>query len=91
MNGEHGVLALRPAFARVTRPIHEANGLPNEAYTSEDYARSERDRLLAHTWMCVGVGHQVPKPGDARPVTILGLPLLLLRDRAGEVRVFHNV
>ncbi len=91
MNGEHGVQALGPAFARVTRPIQEANGLPNEAYTSDDYARSERDRLLARTWMCVGVGHQVPKPGDARPVTILGLPLLLLRDRAGEIRVFHNV
>ncbi len=91
MGNVHAIQHLEPAFARVDRPIHEANGLPNEAYTSEDYARDERDGLLARTWMCVGVGHQVPKPGDLRPVTILGLPLLLLRDRAGEIRVFHNV
>lgn len=82
---------LAPAFERVGRPIGEARGLPSEAYTSEAFARFERDRLLAETWMCVGVGQHVPNPGDLRPVTILGLPLLLLRDRAGEIRVFHNV
>ena len=82
---------LGPALRRVDRPIQEASGLPNQAYTSEDFARYERDQLLANTWMCVGVGHHVPNPGDLRPVKILGLPLLLLRDRAGEIQVFHNV
>ncbi len=82
---------LGPALRRVDRPIQEASGLPNQAYTSEDFARYERDQLLANTWMCVGVGHHVPNPGDLRPVKILGLPLLLLRDRTGEIRVFHNV
>jgi choline monooxygenase len=82
---------LAPALQRVDRPIEEASGLPNQAYTSEDFARYERDHLLAKTWMCVGVGHHVPNPGDLRPVKFLGLPLLLLRDRAGEIRVFHNV
>ena len=75
----------------VDRPIAEAKGLPNEIYLSEDLAGFERDRLLARTWTCIGVGAQVPNPGDVRPVKLLGLPLLLLRDLAGEIRVFHNV
>ncbi len=79
------------ALSRVDRPIVEASGLPNEAYTSEDFARFERDHLLAKTWLCVGVGHHVPGPGDVRPVKILGLPLLLLRDLNGDIKVFHNV
>ena len=79
------------ALERVLRPIAAATGLPNEAYTSNDYARLERDHLLAGTWTCIGVGAQVPMPGDVRPVDLLGLPLLVLRDQDGELRVFHNV
>lgn len=79
------------SLRQVARPIAEARGLTSDAYTSEDFARHERDHVLARTWTCVGVGAQVPEPGDMRPVSILGLPLLLLRDLAGEIKVFHNV
>src|SRR3546814_3617592 len=51
----------------------------------------ERDEVLARTWTCIGVGAWVPQPGDLRPVQLQGLPLLLLRDAAGGLRVFHNV
>ncbi|NNG04063.1 MAG: Rieske 2Fe-2S domain-containing protein [Inquilinus sp.] len=76
---------------RVLRPIAEASGLPNEAYVSAEYAVLERDRVLARGWTCIGTGAQVPAPGDLRPLTLAGLPLLLLRDREGTLRVFHNV
>ena len=79
------------SLARVARPIAEASGLPNEAYTSEDFARFERDRLLGRGWMAIGVGRQVPEPGDICPVTLQGLPLIIVRDRDRQVRVFHNV
>ena len=78
-------------FDRVLRPIAEATGLPNEAYMSDDYAGLERDHLLAATWLGIGTASSVPNPGDMVPVTVLGVPLLLLRDSDGTVRVFHNV
>ncbi len=78
-------------LAPVMNPIESAHGLPNEAYVSEQFARLERDRLLARSWTCIGVASEVPEPGDVKPVTLLGLPLILLRDRAGAIRVFHNV
>ena len=75
----------------INRPTVEAAGLPNEAYTSESFLALERDRLFASTWTCIGQACTVPAPGDARPVDFLGQPMLLVRDEAGQVRVFHNV
>jgi choline monooxygenase len=81
----------RHILESVDKPIAEASGLPNEVYVDPSFAQDERDQLLARTWTCVGVGAHVPRPGDLRPVRILGLPLLLVRDLKGEIRVFHNV
>jgi len=83
--------AKRGALQNVLRPIAEAGGLPNETYTSERFAVAERDAVLARTWTCIGVGAWVPEPGDLKPLRLQGLPLLLLRDRDGAVKVFHNV
>ena len=85
----HGV---EPGFhTAVLRPTAEANGLPNAAYTSEAFLTFERDHLLAKTWTAIGSGAEIPRPGDAKPVDLLGLPLLLLRDQDHGIRVFHNV
>ncbi len=32
----------------------------------------------------------MPEPGDARPISFLGMPLLTVRDRDGTLRVFQN-
>ena len=82
---------LAPALAAVERPIAEARGLPNWLYTDAAAFRLEREQLFARTWACIGFGKDVPKPGDVRPVDLMGLPLILLRDKDGAVRVFHNV
>ena len=77
--------------AHINRPTIDAAGLPNEAYTSESFLALERDRLFATTWTCIGHACTIPASGDARPVDFLGQPLLMVRDGAGRVRVFHNV
>ena len=83
--------AKRGELQNVLRPIAEAGGLPNETYTSQAFAAVERDEVLAKTWTCIGVGAWVPAPGDLKPVQLQGLPLLMLRDRDGALKVFHNV
>ena len=83
--------AQRDALQRVLKPIEEAAGLPNAAYTSDSFAALERDEVLARGWTCIGVGRWVPEPGDLRPVKLLGLPLLMVRGRDGGLQVFHNV
>ena len=75
----------------VDKPIEAANGLPNECYTSEDYLRYERDKVFCDKWSVVGVGSSLPNPGDAKPYNLLGIPLILVRDKDMKIRVFHNV
>lgn len=78
-------------LSSVKRPLAIANGLPNPHYTDETVFREERDAVLFATWAGLSVASDVPEPGDAKPLEFLGLPLLLLRDRDGEVRVFQNI
>lgn len=82
----------RPAAcAAVRRPIAEARGLPGHAYTSEAYWFEERERLFAGTWVCVGFAGDLPTRAHAEPVNWMGMPLVILRDAGGDIRVFHNV
>ena len=84
-------LAIPELSAAVERPIGEATGLANRAYTSPEFFRLERDRLFAPSWACLGHAADVPRAGDLRPVRLLGVPLLMARAAGGAVRVFHNV
>ena len=65
--------------------------LPNRAYTDPEFFRTERDHVLAKTWVGIAFGSELRSPGYAKPVNFMGLPLVLVRDKVGEVKVFHNV
>lgn len=77
-------------LSSVNRPIAQANGLPNAHYIDESIFAEERDAVLHATWAGLAVGADVPEAGDAKPIEFLGLPLLLIRDKDGDVRVFQN-
>ena len=75
----------------VNRPIEAANGLPNECYISEDYLTYEKEKIFLNKWTVIGVASSIPNPGDAKPYNLLGIPLILVRDKEMKIRVFHNV
>ena len=85
------VSALLDAIKSVTAPIGDARGLPNDVYVSDELFNLERDRILGRTWAAIGFASEVPSPGDAKPVEFMRTPLLILRDRQRQLRVFHNV
>lgn len=78
-------------LALVRQPIERAGGLPNPHYTDPAVFEEERHALLFGQWAGLAVAADVPEPGDAVPIDFAGVPLLLLRDRAGQVRVFQNI
>ena len=75
----------------VDMPIENANGLPNECYTNADYLDYEREKIFCNKWIVIGVASSIPKPGDARSYNLLGIPLILVRDKDMDIKVFHNV
>ena len=68
-----------------------ARGLGNLHYTDPETHRREIETLMHGQWAGLGVAASIPEPGCAEPVDFGGVPLLMLRDHAGQPRVFQNV
>ena len=75
----------------ISNPIEKAHGLPNECYTSTEYLKFEKEKVFADKWTVIGVASSVPNIGDAKPYYLLGIPLIILRDKESKIKVFHNV
>ena len=75
----------------VKNPIEKAHGLPNECYLNNDYLEFEKEKIFKNNWTMIGVASSVLNPGDAKPFNLLGIPILIVRNKENEVKVFHNV
>jgi len=67
------------------------HGLPPSAYTSEAFWNLEKEQLFPNSWILVGFAHEMSKPGDVLPVTVGDSPIVLVRNRDGSIKAFHNV
>ncbi len=74
----------------VLKPIEEARGLPNECYISTEYYQMEKEKVFFQSWAAIGFISDVAKSGDVCPVNFLGMPLLLVRNKQGGIKVFQN-
>ncbi|HSY88543.1 MAG TPA: Rieske 2Fe-2S domain-containing protein, partial [Verrucomicrobiae bacterium] len=79
------------AIEAVMRPTGKASGLPSAAYTDPQFLTLEEKLLFAPSWIYAGRAAELAHPGDIRPVKVAGQPVLLLRNRSGEIKAFHNV
>ena len=77
-----------PSLLRNRLPWHS---LPAPFYTSEAVFRADMAEIFHRHWIFVGQEPDVPEPGDAIALHIGEAPILILRDREGQVRAFHNV
>ena len=75
----------------VSEPISKAHGLPNECYISKEYTLIERKKLFEDKWIVIGVGSSIPNAGDVKPIDLLGMPILIVRTKKNEIKVFHNI
>lgn len=81
----------RSQLAHVMEPVATARGLSNAYYTDPEIFAIEKQKVFAEGWPLIGFGKDVPEPGMAKPVNFLGVPLVMVRGREGELRVFQNV
>jgi choline monooxygenase len=78
--------------ARICQSTETGTGLPNAAFTDPDFLALENKLLFPRTWTLAGYCHELGEPGDAVPVEVAGVPLILLRTRkGGEIKGFQNV
>jgi choline monooxygenase len=79
-----------PDLSLVHRPMSRTNGLANAHCINPQLYAEESQALLCKQWAGPAMATSIPNPGDAIPLTFFGIPLLLLRDQKGHVRVFQN-
>lgn len=78
-------------LSNVLAPIETANGLPNDCYISDTMYQHEQNTLFRNNWSAIGFGKDIPKPGMVKPVTFLGIPMIMVRNKDNQVNVFQNV
>jgi choline monooxygenase len=72
------------------RPFLDAETLPPWCYTSDAFYKREVETIFTKVWNFLGRTDQVPNPGDYYSLEFAGIPLVILRDRDGQVRAFAN-
>ena len=80
---------------------HVANGttdwaegtmeVPSTEYTDAEQWQREMDCIFKSLPILVGVTQEIPNPGDFRTLEILGIPLLITRQKDGTAKVLMNV
>lgn len=86
--------ALSPAaelHANVAVPFTSARAMPKSVYTSAEFLAQEQKHVFSHDWLCAGRAETLPNPGDYLTLQIAAEPVLVLRDRDGEIRAMSNV
>ncbi len=68
-----------------------ARGLPAWTYLSPELLELEHERVILPSWQFVCHVNQLREPGDYATLELMRDPVLVIRDREGELRGFHNV
>ena len=74
----------------VLKPVEQARGLPNAHYVSDEMFEIEKRDVLFANWSSIGFGRDIPNAGDVMPVNFVGMPLLAVRTKTGDIKVYQN-
>jgi len=69
--------------------VHHA--LPAWVYNNAQLSRLEFERVLKPSWQIVCHVNSIPKTGDFQTLDLGSDSVMVLRDRDGSIRAFHNV
>ncbi len=68
-----------------------AQTLPSSWYRSPEVFGTEKERIFCREWVAACREEELPAPGDHLVLDVLGESVLLVRNRAAQLRAFYNV
>jgi Rieske 2Fe-2S family protein len=81
-----------PAFRKTAETFTSgAKTLPQRYFVSPDIFAKEQESIFSQQWILVGHQSQIAKAGDYFVQEVAGESLIIVRDKAGDVRGFYNV
>src|SRR5687768_5638374 len=78
-------------YAPLNRGVEQAVTLIPDAYRSEDFYRIEQNRVWSKSWVVVGYATEIPDAGGVLVAEVAGQSVLVVRQREGGLKAFHNV
>ena len=66
------------------------HSLPRGLYTDQRAFEFDLAAIYARSWLMAGLECEVPAPGSYLAFMVGDWPVLVVRDKAGEIRAFHN-
>ena len=80
-------------FSRVRQLLQSrrpGHALPQALYTADEVFAFDLKAIFARNWVLAGLECELPGPGAALALNVGGSPIVVLRDRSGAIRGFHN-
>mgnify|MGYP000866742810 CR=1 FL=1 len=65
--------------------------VPTRSYTDPDQWHAEIELIFKRVPLMLALSCEMPKPGDYKALEVMGLPVLISRDKNGTCRAFLNV
>ncbi|MEB8387008.1 Rieske 2Fe-2S domain-containing protein [Rhodobacteraceae bacterium KMM 6894] len=73
------------------RSFDQAMAMPPEVYISDAFLELELEHIFRAEWFCVGRASALANAGDYTTLDLAGQPIIVLRDRDGNLRAMPNV
>jgi hypothetical protein len=89
--GGHCMNSLPVANSESLAAIKVPHALPAWVYNNAQLSPLEFERVLKPSWQIVCHVNSIPKTGDFQTLDIGSDSVMVLRDRDGSIRAFHNV
>ena len=70
---------------------NESSSIPPICYSNDKILEIEKNLLFKKQWICIGHIKYLKKPGDYFTKLISDIPIIVIRDKSLQIRVFLNV
>lgn len=81
---------IRNDMLRRLRNRRDGYSLEQAFYTDPDYFQVDLELIWYRDWLFAAHDCEVPKPGNYVTLQVGDYPVVIVRDRQGQVRAFHN-
>ncbi|MBT3449269.1 MAG: aromatic ring-hydroxylating dioxygenase subunit alpha [Bacteroidetes Order II. Incertae sedis bacterium] len=71
--------------------LERSKTIPSSWYVHPAYHKLDQDRIYARTWQYVGSAARLAAHGDYMTDTVAGNPVVIIRDKAGDLKGYFNV
>ena len=82
--------ALLQQLSAVLPDENRSLGIPPPCYADDDLLALEQRAVFHHGWVALGRADRWPGPGDYSALDIGGVPVIVVRNKSGELKAFAN-